>query len=436
MLIQLNANGSLELIETKRAGNADNETPKSDADFNILLNTVKAQRSINGRRSLIANAFSNTGNYFTSLQAVRLIQLVNSENFRLQLAKSSYHTIVDRNNFNQVYDLLNSQASENELVAFVNNYNEDSNLRTPMQDADFTTLYQSIQQEWSVATQMNSLVNTFNNTVNNFNTYQAAQLIQIVSAESNRLKLAKLSYRSITDPSNFKQVYDLLNSQSSRDELTAFVNNNTTDTNPKTAMPDENFKVLFQSIQQEWPVSAQMNSLTTAFTTPANYFNTYQASQLIQIVNGENNRLQLAKLAYRVITDPYNFNQVYALFNTQASKDELAAYINNNNTGINPKVPMTDDSFNRLYKSVQLQFFPGEKMNSLTNIFNNTGNFFTSAQAKQLIQLVSLEGNRLQLAKLSYRTITDRNNFSGVYDLLDSQASRNELDLYVKAYRD
>jgi hypothetical protein len=75
-------------------------------------------------------------------------------------------------------------------------------------------------------------------------------------------------------------------------------------------------------------------------------------------------------------------------------------------------------------------------MSTLTDVFNNKSNYFTCAQAKQLIPLVTVESNRLQLAKLSYRSIVDRGNFSQLYDLLESQASRNELDAYVKAYRD
>lgn len=95
---------------------------------------------------------------------------------------------------------------------------------------------------------------------------------------------------------------------------------------------------------------------------------------------------------------------------------------------------MLESDFNTLYKTIEGQYFPNQQMSSLTTTFNNTSYYFTTAQARQLIQLVSYESNRLQLAKLSYRTITDRNNFSQLYDILSSQASRNELDSYVKAY--
>jgi hypothetical protein len=69
-------------------------------------------------------------------------------------------------------------------------------------------------------------------------------------------------------------------------------------------------------------------------------------------------------------------------------------------------------------------------------VFVKPGNYFSSAQAKQLVQMVSSETNRLQLAKSSYRTVVDRNNFNQLYDLFNSAANRNELDAYVKAYKD
>ncbi|MBL0272646.1 MAG: DUF4476 domain-containing protein [Chitinophagaceae bacterium] len=434
MLIKLNGNGSLELIETLKPRMVDIPVPMSAADFTILLRNVRNQRSVTARRTVITNAFNVTNNYFTSNQVVQLLQLVNAENYRLELAKLSYRSVTDRSNFNQLYYLLNSQSSRNELEDYVNNYQDDYDQDEPdeaMSDANFNNLYQSIQQQWPVSTQMNSLTNAFNATNNYFSTYQASRLIQLVNAENNRLQLAKLSYRAIIDRNNFNQIYNLLSSQSSKNELTAYVNNYRDGDNQDLAMSDANFNNLYQSIQQQWPVSTQMNSLTNAFNATNNYFSTYQASRLIQLVNAESNRLQLAKLSYRTITDRYNFNQIYNLFNSQASKNELAAYVNNYQEDVNQNVVMSDANFNNLYQSIQQQWPVSTQMNSLTNAFNATNNYFSTYQASRLIQLVNAESNRLQLAKLSYRVILDRNNFNQIYNLLSSQVSKNELATYI-----
>lgn len=334
MLIKLNADGSVELIETRNSG-YDNSLPMSASNFNNLLRNERKQKSAMARREVVASALNNTKNYFTTAQVSQLLQLVNSETFRLQLAKLAYRSITDRANFYQVYDLLNSQNSKDDLETYVNNYNQENDFNNEMSDADFNILYQGIRQQSSVSTQMNSLIKAFNNT--------------------------------------------------------------------------------------------------------NNFFSSYQASQLIQIINGDNNRLQLAKLSYRSITDRSNFNQVSNLLYSQSSRNELETFVDNYNTGIdnsNTNIAMSDADFNSLYQTVQYQFFPNQRMSTLTDIFNNKSNFFTCAQAKQLIPLVTMESNRLQLAKLSYRSIVDRGNFSQLYELLESQASRNDLDAYVKAYRD
>ena len=95
---------------------------------------------------------------------------------------------------------------------------------------------------------------------------------------------------------------------------------------------------------------------------------------------------------------------------------------------------MTDANFNTIYSDVNNRWGLGAKMSALTDIFNNENNYFTVVQAKQLIQLVSSESNRLQLAKSSYGNITDPQNFNLMYDLLASQTSRNELSSYVNSY--
>ncbi|MGB5006952.1 MAG: DUF4476 domain-containing protein [Ferruginibacter sp.] len=434
MLVRVNKNGSLGLIETKRTGVNANMPPMNTAEFNNLLAQVRNQRSPAGRKSVISDAFSNTQNYFTSSQVSQLIQLVNAESSRLQLAKLSYRSITDRNNFYQVFDQLNSPESRNDLEDYINDYNQEVNPDVAMSDENFNTLYQTILQQRPVSTQMNSLTNAFNNTANYFTTYQASRLIQLVTAEYNRLQLAKLSYRSITDRSNFYQVNELLYGQASENELEAYVNNYNSGGTEAVAMSDASFNALYQTIQQQRSVSTQMGLLTNAFNNTANYFTAYQASRLIQLVSAESNRLQLAKLSYRSITDRNNFYQVKDLLYGQASKNELEAFINNDNSGGTQGVAMSDAGFNALYQTIRDQWPVSTQMNSLSNAFNNSSNYFTSYQASRLIQLVSAESNRLQLAKLSYRSITDRNNFNLVFNTLPGQSAKDELAVYVNNY--
>ncbi|HMD00823.1 MAG TPA: DUF4476 domain-containing protein [Ferruginibacter sp.] len=346
MKINVNADGSLALIENLRMRNGDNNQARiSNTEYNQLWRSVRAQRIGEQRVVMINNAFSNRTNYFTSAQIVQLLQLVPTDGPRLQLAKQSYAYVSDPVNFSRVELLFNNEAARDELESYVSSYETDGNAYV----------------------------------------YSAANY---------------------------------------------------------PTMSDVGYNSLYQNIRQQWPASTQYTSIANAFSSSGNYFTTAQAMQLIQLQTSESNRLSLAKMAYGRVVDSYNFTQVSNLLSYQSSKDDLAAYIRTYQPGTVYTSPVTsypamaDADFNNTLQNVRSRFLPFEKMNTLTDIFNNRSNYFTSSQAKQLIELVSAESNRLQLAKSAYRNIVDKTNFRIVYDLLPSQSSRSELDAYISAYRE
>ena len=479
MEITINRDGSVQQKETRIGrswGGYAKKTPMTSTNFTTLLNNVKKQKTISAKTTAVKTAFNNTSNYFTTNQAKQLIQIVSSQPSRLELAKLSYRTITDPDNFGDL-DVILTETNQEALASYVDDYkvnnpaytnsgnngygnnnnsnnsnNQNSGYKTPMSNASYNALYNNIDREWRSAEKMTALTNAFTNSNNYFTTSQAGRLIQLVSNENDRLQLAKASYRSITDPANFIQINELLPSQASKDALIAYVtwytgnnstvNNTNTGSSYKTPMSTANFNKLIQDVKNEWMPGTKMNLLTNAFANTNNYFSTNQAGQLIQLVSDEDNRLQLAKAAYRNITDPANFTQLYQLFSYQANRDALAAFINSYNgnssssTTNQYKVPMSDAKFNQLVSDVKAQWLPFGKMNALTTIFSNPDYYLTTSQVKQLIQLVSDEDNRLQLAKSAYRNITDRANYTQLYDLFSYQASKDALAAYVSSYRD
>jgi len=462
MEITVRNNGAVQLKEVKaRAGSVANhparyKTPMSSTSFNTLLQSIKRQNRQTTRYNLVTNAFSATNNYFTSSQTELLITQVNSQANRVNLLKKAYLKVTDAANFSDLYSLLNSQAGINEVSAYVNNYNYNYGTASssshnayvnPMSDASFSTIYQAAQNQWQATLRMNYLVDAFANPSNYFTSSQARQLIQLVTAESDRLLLAKTAYRGITDVTNFSQVSNLLSTTASRNDLAAYVNayatNNTGTvtypTNPtRTPMSDASFTAIYRDVEAEWAPGAELNALRQVFANNTYFFTTAQARQLIALVSIEANRLELAKSSYRSITDPANFSQLYDLLTSQASRNELTNYVNTYNTNGSANTypvrqAMTTDSYNELYRSVQNTFGLGAKMSYLTNTFANTTYYFSTAQAKQLIELVSSESNRLQLAKSAYRQVVDPSYYyTQVSQLLSSQASRTELETYIR----
>jgi hypothetical protein len=448
MTISIGANGSISTSEKRiaRGGNQANSTI-STAAFNKLYTQIKSKTSSTERSNILQTELNNSRRKFSSKQASQLIQLVNSESLRLKLAKQAYPRISDTQNFNLVSNLLNSSSNRTELNTYIaslnvtGNNDDPANTVAPISDSRFSVIYNEVVAEPTSAERSYYLNNFFSRDFNFYTTAQAKQLIQLATAEQDRLSAAKAAYRGVIDKENFYSVvYPLLSSSANRSELSAYVktyDNN----NPGTAMVTANFDKLYQNIYYQNSASGRYTSINTAFTTPGNYFSVAQAKKLITLVSDQNSRLQLAKTSYKVLTDRSNYLQLNDLLTSTASRTEFNTYVTNyenmasggGTTGTTAKTPMTETEFKDLYRSVQFTFGFGAKYDALTTIFNTETNYFTVAQAKQLIQLVSSESNRLELAKSSYNNVTDASNFSLMYDLFTSQTTKNQLMAYVNS---
>lgn len=92
-------------------------------------------------------------------------------------------------------------------------------------------------------------------------------------------------------------------------------------------MRNQDFEFVLQSIRKEWFETNMMESARHIIST--NYFTAEQVRRLIQVFNMENNRLELAKLAFTKTVDQYNYQQVIEQLMFTTSKAELSWYIQN-----------------------------------------------------------------------------------------------------------
>jgi hypothetical protein len=92
------------------------------------------------------------------------------------------------------------------------------------------------------------------------------------------------------------------------------------------AMTDAAFNQLLQKIRGQW--FGKINTAKEGINE--NYFTTLQVRQILQLFSAENEKLELAKLAYRNTVDQRNYAQLYDVFSYQSSRDELDQYIRNN----------------------------------------------------------------------------------------------------------
>lgn len=347
LMVTVNGDGTVFTKETKinttAASVDDNMSGMTDEKFTALIGNVKKQWKTSSKMTMITNAFKDTKNTFTTDQAGQLIQLVSGETSRLQLSKASYRSISDPANFNELEELLSTETGKDELrayvVAYKNNSTGEYTAKGAMSETRFNTLLKNVRDQWKASGKVTMINNAFKDRNNYFTTDQAGQLIEMVNTETERLALSKASYRAIVDTARFTDLYELLNTTESRNELAQYVYSynggvgsifTSTGNNFRKPMADADFNNLYKNIQGQWIPFTKMSSLTTAFANSDNYFTTSQAKQLILLVTDEVNRFELAKAAYRNITDPANFSQLYNVLSTQAKRDELDNYVKNN----------------------------------------------------------------------------------------------------------
>lgn len=95
----------------------------------------------------------------------------------------------------------------------------------------------------------------------------------------------------------------------------------------ESSMNDREFSRVLQSIEKEWLESNKLKSATQIVRN--NMLTSAQVKQMLILFSFENDKLELAKVAYANTTDKRNYNMIYDVFSFNSSKDELARYIRN-----------------------------------------------------------------------------------------------------------
>jgi hypothetical protein len=105
----------------------------------------------------------------------------------------------------------------------------------------------------------------------------------------------------------------------------------------------------------------------------------------------------------------------------------------NNNYPPPPPQPMNDNTFGAFIEAIRRESFDdSRKAIARTGVDQN---WFSSAQAKQLITLFSFEASKLEIAKYMYGKTTDPKNYFIVYNVFSFSKSKEELAEYVRTYK-
>lgn len=345
MDITVNGNGRIMFSEKSISNEPEeddeqNILPMADAAFDQLLQSVRSKYLQSSKITVIKNALGNTANYFTTEQVSQLLSLITTEANKLMLAKLAYPRVTDPSNFTELYEVFTTEASKNEMNIFIrnnpntNNTANNNKAKTPMGSYQFSQLLQTINSQYSQSTKYSTIVGAFSNSANYFTTAQVRQLLSVINSEIDRLALAKQSYLKVTDPTNFTSLYDLFYTQAYRNDLNNYVIQNggsgtytNTQATTRIAMDDAAFTQVLRKVSNHFLPWDKVRDARDAFNNTSYYFSTSQIRQILTVISSENDRLDLAKLAWSRVTDPTYFTQLFDMFTSQANRDALNAYI-------------------------------------------------------------------------------------------------------------
>lgn len=325
---------------TQQVNSSQVVTPMGNEQFATLLRKVRNHAKNSSRSEAAAAAIGNPNNYFNTTQLRMLLESFSGDEQRLALAKQAYDHVSDQMNFATLANVLNDQNCKDELASFTMGkdrstlvYSYSESFRSPLSDVNFNSSLHDIQVQWQEGARLSSIIDLFDKPGTYFTVAQVKQLMELISDEGSRLHLAKAAYSRVTDPQNFSQLYTLFNTQERLNSLTTYIGANAhsiamNHNAVKTAMTDETFAGLYNEARNHFRNKSVIKAVNSAFANSNNFYTSYQARQMLLLVNGEQNRLRAAKAAYRGITDPENFTaQMNDLFSAQKSRDELQSYM-------------------------------------------------------------------------------------------------------------
>lgn len=320
------------------------------------------------------------------------------------------------------------------------NVEYETDPRSDMNNKDFLVLTQTLQGLEFNSERELAVTEFFLNRGFHFSSSQIIGLLQLLSGDSIKLKLAKLSYSSLIDPRTFDKIILVFGNVEDKKDLRRFMESKKSLLKVKAInMSQSDFNRIKNLIDTEWLVLEKDKAIMSAFRKPGNRFSTQQARELVEMSGTEQGRKLLAIASFTSVTDQENFSNIFSLFGSQTAKDDIAIYIFQTETDKQSRQPnfvmpsMSPIDFSvvvdKIYNANE-----DKRTQLLANRFASPYSSFSATQIGELIQMVKDETNRLLLLKASYRVITNRDEFISLYDLLWTKASREALAVYQSTY--
>jgi hypothetical protein len=178
---------------------------------------------------------------------------------------------------------------------------------------------------------------------------------------------------------------------------------------------------------------------------------TLQVKEISGVFQDDMTRLEFAKTAYQITIDKNNFYDVYntfAYFSTVfmlhdyvVSQRVNATSINPSPVNPNPKNPnnlpnnackVSELEMTDIKKAIDKESFNNTKITIAKNLIR-TKKCFTVSQIREVLQLISFEESKLEIAKYAYDFTTDKEKYMTIVDDFSFFSSKDSFTAFVQS---
>ncbi len=305
---------------------------------------------------------------------------------------------------------------------------------------------------------------------------QVKEITMLFQTETNKLDFARNAYCNTIDKYNFYEVYDAFTSFSAAFKLHDFVleeealirqSEIVERPRPRHQFPSYNYPA-WQNYKDntrcKYPASDEVfdNYVNDILNQYGDRERSAKALQIIQnqclsveqimkigsLLEAEQNRLQYLKDVYPYTYDYNNYGNCSQLLTKQEYQNDFKVYISHdqNRGPVNPhdqnrvnppayrSCVVTQEDMNNIIKSVDEQAFTSSKVTVAKQIVE-AKKCFTSQQIKTIVDLLSFENSKLELAEFCYDYCIDKDNYYVINSSFDMSSSVEGLNSYIKGKR-
>lgn len=153
--------------------------------------------------------------------------------------------------------------------------------------------------------------------------------------------------------------------------------------------------------------------LVQVFVNNGATITTSQTISLLQQFTRDEGKINAAKTLFVAVLDPQNYYLVKDVFTFSDTKRQFTDFLANNTSS--RRYQITQQDFERLRTSVKNESFDDEKTKLIQSALQNAA--LSTAQVGELFKLYSFEEKGLNMVKLAYDAVVDRQNYFTLKEL-------------------